>query len=273
MHHHDCFLGAAHCDPIEPLRDLDWPHRPTLRERGAGPGTVSPVQLAAVARRVWGDLREPRPPACPPEWVAGPPDFVGVGVQRCGTTWWYDLVTAHPMAHRGPTKELQYLRRFWQRPFGPAEAAEYHRFFPRPPGLITGEWSPGYLSHFWVPPLLHEAAPDARVLVLVRDPVERYVSGFALQGETRWARASAASMAFRLGCYATHLDQLFASIPRSQVLVLQYERCVASAADELARHIASSGSTTATCLTSSTDHATRIAVASPRCPTRSARRS
>ncbi len=193
------------------------------------------MQLGPIVRRVWGDVRPPRPPACPPGWVVAPPDFVGVGVQRSGTTWWHDLVVAHPGVHAGAPKELQFLRRYWQRPFTDADAAEYHRFFARPPGQLAGEWSPGYLSHFWVPPALRRAAPDARILVVLRDPVERYVSGFALQGETRWARPSAASMAFRLGCYATQLDQLFASFPREQVFVLQFERCVEAPAAELAR--------------------------------------
>ncbi len=193
------------------------------------------MQLGPIVRRVWGDVRPPRPPVCPPGWVVAPPDFVGIGVQRSGTTWWHELVVAHPGVHAGGPKELQFLRRYWQRPFGATDAEEYHRFFARPPGQLAGEWSPGYLSHFWVPPVLRVAAPDARLLVVLRDPVDRYVSGFALQGETRRARASAASTAFRLGCYATHFDQLFASFTREQVLVLQYERCVRSPQEELAR--------------------------------------
>ena len=35
-------------------------------------------------------------PECPPGWRTGPPDFVGVGAQRSGTTWWYRLLLDHP---------------------------------------------------------------------------------------------------------------------------------------------------------------------------------
>ena len=28
--------------------------------------------------------------------VGGPPDFVGIGVQKAGTTWWFELLLTHP---------------------------------------------------------------------------------------------------------------------------------------------------------------------------------
>ena len=31
----------------------------------------------------------------------------------------------------------------------------------------------------WVPPLLAKAAPDAKILTILRDPVDRYISGLA----------------------------------------------------------------------------------------------
>lgn len=171
----------------------------------------------------------------PEGWSTGPPSFVGVGTQRSGTTWWYHLVATHPDVHEGTAKELRFFDRYWRQEFGPSDVARYERCFPRPPGRLVGEWSPGYVSHFWVPALLRRAAPDAKVLVQVRDPVERYRSGLALQSETRRASQATASAAFRLGCYATHLEQLYASFPREQVLVQQHERCVADPGAELAR--------------------------------------
>src|SRR4051794_28721229 len=41
-------------------------------------------------------LRPADPPSCPEGWSVGPPDFVGVGAQRCGTSWWHRLIVAHP---------------------------------------------------------------------------------------------------------------------------------------------------------------------------------
>jgi hypothetical protein len=160
---------------------------------------------------------------------------VGIGVQRSGTSWWYELLAAHPGVQPGPRKELHYFHRYWNKPFAATDAAGYEALFPRPPGTITGEWSPGYLSHFWVPPLLARAAPEARLLVIVRSPVERYRSGMLLFSQTRRMNAADASAAFRLGCYADQFETLFASVPRERVLVLQYEQCAEDTRTQLAR--------------------------------------
>jgi hypothetical protein len=158
-----------------------------------------------------------------------------VGAQRSGTTWWYDLVASHPGVHEGVAKELHFFHRYSQRTFTTADADLYARYFPRPEGTQAGEWSPGYLAHFWAPPSLRLAAPDARVLVLLRDPVERYVSGLSLQSETRRSGAASASAAFRLGLYGSQLEYLFRFFPPEQVLVLQFERCVHDPVGEIRR--------------------------------------
>lgn len=190
------------------------------------------ASLVARARTRW-DLRHP--PECPAGWSVGPPDFVGLGAQRSGTTWLYALIAAHPGVQGEATKELHYFHRFWSRPFTDADMATYARYFPRPAGRLAGEWSPGYLSHFWVPPLVARAAPDARFLVSLRDPVERYRSGVVLQSETRRIGAAGASTAFRLGCYGLQLEHLLSSIERDRLHLVQFEACTRDARGELAR--------------------------------------
>lgn len=179
--------------------------------------------------------RRNSPPPCPSGWTVGPPDFVGVGAQRAGTTWWYHLLESHPGVVERSEKELHFLRKYWQRPFTDEDTAAYASYFPRPEGKLAGEWSPGYVSHFWVPPILRRVAPDAALLLLVRDPVERYLSGLVLQHQTGRPSAAGASRAFRLGCYSSHLEHLLRYFPREQVLVLQLERCVREPGAELAR--------------------------------------
>jgi hypothetical protein len=137
--------------------------------------------------------------------------------------------------HEGVAKELHFFHRFSERAFTPADAGRYARYFPRPPGRLVGEWSPGYLAHFWAPPCLHRAAPSARVLVLLRDPVERYVSGLALRRETGRPSASSASAVFRLGLYGRQLEHVYRSFDPRRVLVLQFERCVKDPATEIRR--------------------------------------
>jgi len=193
------------------------------------------VRLASLVARLRTRVELRHPPKCPDGWTVAPPDFVGLGAQRSGTTWLYSLIAAHPDVQGGSTKELHYFHRFWNRPFTDDDARTYARYFPRPPGKLAGEWSPGYLSHFWVPPLVARAAPDAKLLVSLRDPVERYRSGVVLQSETRRIGAAGASTAFRLGCYGMQLTHLLSYVGRDRLHLVQFEDCTRDAAGELAR--------------------------------------
>jgi hypothetical protein len=178
--------------------------------------------------------------AVPAGWEVRPPDFVGVGTARSGTTWWDELIHAHPAVHRAPgvPKEVHFFDRFWDGSWTDAEIPRYHTSFARSAGGSAGEWTPGYMVDFWAPQLLRRAAPEARLLVLLRDPIERFRSGLTLT-ENRltlsWTPRAAANGGFQRGCYADQLERLWAVFPKAQVLVLQYERCVADPRGELRR--------------------------------------
>src|SRR5208282_5309941 len=92
-------------------------------------------------------------------------------------------------------------------------------------GTVIGEWTPDYLSYPWVAPLLAEVAPEAKILVLVRDPVERFRSGLTFRLQMGAPRDSATvSDAVRQGFYARHLRRFQEHFPGDQILVLQYEQ-------------------------------------------------
>jgi hypothetical protein len=168
----------------------------------------------------------------------GPPDFVGMGTQKSGTSWWYQAIGGHPQVYipSGRRKEMHYFDRFWRQTLTDDEIEAYHRFFPRPAGQITGEWTPRYLFDFWTPDLLRQAAPNAKVLVLLRDPIERYRSGLTHDLLYRVAPHPRAAMeAFSRGLYAQQLGRLLKAFPREQVLVQQYERCANDPVAELQR--------------------------------------
>jgi hypothetical protein len=207
-----------------------------LAQRAAG------AHRSAGERGGDGGVDHPRAaPGCPEGWRTGPPDFVGVGVQRAGTSRWFALIAAHPeIASANAMKELHYFDRFHSGGCGPAELAAYGRYFPRPPGQQAGEWTPLYASAPWIPPLLAAAAPQARLLVLVRDPVERWRSGMALDATVAARRGAPLSRyapleAFVRGLYHAQLSLLLRHFERSQVMILQYERCSAAPAQELER--------------------------------------
>jgi hypothetical protein len=213
----------------------------------------NPLKLPRIPRRRWNRwLLRRRPPPTPSGWRTGPPDFVGVGAQRSGSGWWYRVaLESHPrvvgtdqvreLHHFDPFwngKELHYFDRFWNGNVPSDLIERYHRFFPRPEGTITGEWTPRYMHDHWSMRLLHEAAPEARVLIILRDPIERCRSGLAVQrrrglglGKTLDEVAAAVSRS----AYAEQLRRVFDFFPREQVLVLQYERCVANPVAEMER--------------------------------------
>ena len=173
-------------------------------------------------------------------WAAAAPDYVGVGTARSGTSWWDSLINAHPRVSRPPgtPKEVHFFDPFWQGGLTAADIGRYHALFARPQGHISGEWTPGYMLDAWTPALLRQAAPDARLLVLLRDPVERFRSGRTL-AENRFSVGStaraAANAAFNRGMYADQLLRLWRVFPREQVLVLQYEQCVVDPRRQLER--------------------------------------
>ncbi len=170
-------------------------------------------------------------PPCPPGWRTGPPDFVGIGAQRSGTSWWYRGVEAHPLvaAVEDQPKELHYFNRFWRGDVPADFATQYQQLFPRPEGALAGEWTPRYMQDFWTPPLLAQAAPRAKLLAILRDPVERFRSGvertIRRSPDGRPIDLVHVSDALARGLYAAQLRRVLDHFPREQILILQFERC------------------------------------------------
>jgi hypothetical protein len=208
--------------------------------RSAMPGAKLKEQMQDRIRRLERLERQivaPRvPPPCPPGWKIGAPDYVGVGTAKAGTTWWNRAISSHPHVY-SRRKEVHFFQHHWNEEFTDVHIAQYHRYFPRPEGKISGEWTPRYMFDPWTPQQLHKSAPDARVLVLLRDPIARLRSGlrylaFRYSGQMH-PRLVDEAIAF--GQYGDQLERLTRHFPRTQILVLQLERCIADSEGELAR--------------------------------------
>ena len=65
------------------------------------------------------------------EPTTGPPDFIGVGTQRSGTTWWFQTLLGHPQIRppRGRRKELHFFDRFCAQELQAADIAAYHELY------------------------------------------------------------------------------------------------------------------------------------------------
>ena len=101
---------------------------------------------------------------------------------------------------------------------------------------MAGEWTPDYLWFPWVSDLLQRAAPDARLLVVLRDPVERFRSGVAHQLRNGAKRtAPTVAEAVDRGFYDRQLASWKTFSDNGKLLVLQFEMCVREPEEQIVR--------------------------------------
>ena len=187
-------------------------------------------------------------PGTPAGWSVGPPDFIGIGAQRAGTKWWYGMICDHPAVEPAPAgKELHFFDRFHRHNLTDKDIDAYHRLLPRPPGKLTGEWTPRYMRDPWTMGMLRRAAPEAKLLIMLRDPWARFLSGVShesrlLDESSRISRLRRRDIEGMIvvdqiarSCYSTQLKRVLEHFERSQVLILQYEQCCRDPAQQLRR--------------------------------------
>lgn len=104
------------------------------------------------------------------------PDFLIIGAMRSGTTSLAVNLGNHPEIFIPPEKEV----RFFDRHFDEGMPWYEDRFARAPAGAIVGEASPGYMYHHSARERMAEALPDARLVAILREPVERAYSHYWL---------------------------------------------------------------------------------------------
>jgi hypothetical protein len=174
------------------------------------------------------------------------PDFLILGAQKAGTTALYAYLRWHPEITGPSFKEVSFFDRHyvrgerWYRAHLPASRS----------GKIVGEASPSYLFHPLAPERVAQMLPSARLIVLLRNPVDRafshYQHEFALgreplsfedaidredermRGEVEHMLNDASYFSeawwnytyLARGRYAEQLERWFTTFPREQLLVL-----------------------------------------------------
>ena len=128
------------------------------------------VRLRLTARRVTARYR-------------ALPDFLILGGQRCGTSSLYKYLGRHPEIAPSLRKEIEYFTidygkgENWYRAHFPLRLRRWaHRLVGR--SLLTFEATPDYLFDPRAPERVKELLPDARLIVLLREPVERAFSHY-----------------------------------------------------------------------------------------------
>jgi Sulfotransferase family len=117
----------------------------------------------------------------------GLPELVVIGAMKCGTSALHRLLDRHPDICMSQPKELNFFFGPCHQPGGGSWAAgNWHRGVAWYAGhfdaraRIRGESSPGYTSpsHPEAAPRMAALIPTARLLYLVRDPVDRAISQY-----------------------------------------------------------------------------------------------
>ncbi len=182
------------------------------------------------------------------------PDFFIIGSAKAGSTALWRALRRHPDIFMPALKEPNFFA-YKGHPLnfrcpGAVEVAGtwitdeavYKRLFAVcPNGSRAGEGSAGYLASASAPVELAAAVPDARLVTILRHPVDRAFSHwlfFRQSGRERITDFEAAIAAapdrlsagwrpgwdyLQFGCYGTQLDRWLQFFDRSQLLVLFYE--------------------------------------------------
>ena len=109
--------------------------------------------------------------------IAVLPNLIVIGAERCGTTSLHRYLGAHPEIFMAKSKELDFFvtELSWRKGRG-----WYEKQF-RNGSRVRGESSPSYTAypvHEGVAERMAALVPDAKLVYLVRDPIERTLSGY-----------------------------------------------------------------------------------------------
>ncbi len=183
-----------------------------------------------------------------PRTIALLPDFYVIGAQKAGTTALCSLLAQHPAIAFSQPKEPFILSRdeAWLHPHFFARFPDAYRewdwngnrehilaqyadcFADAAPGQLCGEGSTSYLASHHAPERLAALRPDAKIIVMLRDPAERAYSAwrhYVKSGESCLNFAAhleyEGGLTLYMGEYAAHLKRWLTYFSGAQILVLQ----------------------------------------------------
>ncbi len=102
------------------------------------------------------------------------PDFIFIGGQKCGSTSMYNYLIEHPKILPATKKQVHFFDRYFDKGID-----WYLAQFPAiRQDDITGEATPSYLFHPLVPQLVSKFLPEVKLIVVLRNPVDRLISHY-----------------------------------------------------------------------------------------------
>ena len=153
-------------------------------------------------------------------------DFVGVGPQRTGTSWLHQLLQHHPaLCFPKDVKETMFFDQYYEK--GLDWYVSYFTHYKS--GQLRGEIGPTYFDAPSVPALIHNLNPACKIIVNLRDPIERAFSLYLhhqSRGRLDVPFREAASKIPRIveaGRYAVHIPRWLETFGEKQVSILFLE--------------------------------------------------
>ena len=151
------------------------------------------------------------------------PSFFIVGPPRTGTTWLHEVLSQRTLLP-DPTKETRFFDNHFQR-----GVAWYRAHFKGEENQRVGEVAPTYFASDEARERIAGLVPNARIICVFRNPVERIFSLYRLKrayGMIPWSFDEAIihdSELIESGKYATKLKVWWSTFGRERVLALFYE--------------------------------------------------
>tara|TARA_Y100000310_G_scaffold343301_1_gene450260 strand:- start:9858 stop:11858 length:2001 start_codon:yes stop_codon:yes gene_type:complete len=156
------------------------------------------------------------------------PDFIGLGAQRSGTSWIYSCLYEHPEIY-SPIKEIHFFsrERNWPKGYSWYENV----LVGAKKNQKVGEFSTSYLADKKTPQRIYQQYPDAKLIMVLRNPVDRAFSNYVndiMAGTVKTSVSFAEALAERdeyviNGMYAIHLKNYLKFFSRDNILILIHE--------------------------------------------------
>lgn len=113
------------------------------------------------------------------------PDFIGIGAPRCGTTWLFEMLKSHPEIDLPDQKALNFFNEYYSH-----GKDWYLRQFENLSGKAIGEISPLYFANDELARRMKEVVPNAKLILIARDPIDRLKSAHKLINTLRGKEVS-----------------------------------------------------------------------------------
>jgi len=156
------------------------------------------------------------------------PNFLYIGIARAGSTWLFEMLRQHPEVFVPPAKDVYFFDRYFEKGL----TWYFSNFKHADEAKAIGELSHDYYFSERALKRIHETLPEVRLILCLREPVGRLVSGFVYNRTTAlrsgvsladYARQEEIATQFE---YYHHLKRYIDCFGRDRVLVVFFEDMV-----------------------------------------------